>query len=265
MSLVFPLVTIPKLEKPRSKVDRPCDIVEPWLLWWEQCEEYVVRILWVHELVVSRTKQCTNTPTHLVASFLHQKTVRLLSYSCAINFRSKRDSTTPHGNILHSLFTAPHINKTQTNKHYTGTAHAALVTPPTRMDTHTHKRTPRLKHRNYTTARKHKGTNTHKNSQKQSVSPRQNNELNKHKKGSIFALQGLNALANLGFKDDFQLIIGILLSPTFPGAIGMWFTTEGKSWHMSNGNKTLERHSIESWLVNRDPYIGLWNNPHIVG
>ncbi len=141
MSLVFPLVTIPKLEKPRSKVDRPCDIVEPWLLWWEQCEEYVVRILWVHELVVSRTKQCTNTPTHLVASFLHQKTVRLLSYSCAINFRSKRDSTTPHGNILHSLFTAPHINKTQTNKHYTGTAHAALVTPPTRMDTHTHTHT----------------------------------------------------------------------------------------------------------------------------
>ena len=23
--------------------------------------------------------------------------------------------------------------------------------------------------------------------------------------------------------------------------------------------------SIESWLFNRDPYIGLWNNPYIIG
>ncbi len=25
------------------------------------------------------------------------------------------------------------------------------------------------------------------------------------------------------------------------------------------------RHSMKSWLVNRDSYNGLWNNPHIIG
>ena len=29
--------------------------------------------------------------------------------------------------------------------------------------------------------------------------------------------------------------------------------------------KTLARHSMKYWLVNRDPYSGLWNNPYITG
>ena len=34
-------------------------------------------------------------------------------------------------------------------------------------------------------------------------------------------------------------------------------------WNVSYKKKLLL--SIESWLVYRDPYIGLWKNPHIIG
>ena len=35
-------------------------------------------------------------------------------------------------------------------------------------------------------------------------------------------------------------------------------------WQLSHQKKNLVL-SIESWLVNRDPYNGLWNNPYITG
>ncbi len=34
---------------------------------------------------------------------------------------------------------------------------------------------------------------------------------------------------------------------------------------LCSGNKTLGWHSMKSWLVYWDPYIGFWNNPHIIG
>ena len=38
----------------------------------------------------------------------------------------------------------------------------------------------------------------------------------------------------------------------------------GRVGDLSHEKKTLTFHE-SSWLVNRDPYKGLWNNPHITG
>lgn len=172
---------------------------------------------WTYGL--SYPKQSRTIHKHTCAFYLLVCYIRRLYDFLSIHLQQifnkkiqERQHQTPRGNILQSLFTTPDRYKQTTFYRY-----GPRSSPPRKLE-----------HTYHTTIHTYKGTSlltstagVHiihiniKNTVLQSVSPRKKT-MEQTKKKSAANFHGFFVFPNLSFKDHFQLIIGILLSPTFP-------------------------------------------------